>query len=225
MVVEVSIVKDGVAEKSIATLNLIYRDTDGDGVADFEELENNTDLNDPCDPEQEKGYEGYNPTNKIWRAADCDGDGISNGDEHDAGSDPYDPCLNNVATSIWEGNLTIDDSGFISNTEGITSCRSLSLIGDWIPILDPGSCDGFADEVVIKFIPESEGATKGTVVIEDQLYLEDCFPTDFIRGSGVYDEETGVITFDFILYYDGGDPNNEDDWDWEANGVKITKTP
>lgn len=65
-------------------------DTDGDGIKDARETLDGTDMNDPCDPNQAPGYEGYEPDNAIWMAADCDADGITNGDEVAMETDPYD---------------------------------------------------------------------------------------------------------------------------------------
>ncbi|MFN4086518.1 MAG: hypothetical protein ACK4LB_11300 [Spirosomataceae bacterium] len=64
-------------------------DLDGDGLSNYAELKQNSDLNDPCDPSRPAGYTGYVATNPIWAAADCDGDGFSNGAEVLAGTDPY----------------------------------------------------------------------------------------------------------------------------------------
>ncbi|WP_149275025.1 hypothetical protein [Pareuzebyella sediminis] len=65
------------------------KDTDGDGVPDFEEVANGTDSNDPCDPLQDEEYQNYNTTNTLWSSSDCDGDGISNGDEVSSNTNPY----------------------------------------------------------------------------------------------------------------------------------------
>ena len=64
-------------------------DTDGDGIKDDIEIEEGTDINDPCDPMQLAGYEGYDPTNAVWAASDCDSDGVNNGDEFAGETDPY----------------------------------------------------------------------------------------------------------------------------------------
>ncbi len=64
-------------------------DTDGDGVANSAELAAGTDVNDPCDPKQEAGYTGHNPSSTLWSMADCDADGVLNGDELTASTDPY----------------------------------------------------------------------------------------------------------------------------------------
>ncbi len=64
-------------------------DTDGDGIEDELEFQQGTDPEDPCDPQQLAGYQGYDATNAIWAAGDCDQDGISNGDEVAGSTDPY----------------------------------------------------------------------------------------------------------------------------------------
>lgn len=64
-------------------------DTDGDGIKDEREILQGTDMNDPCDPPQNKGYLGYDPLNTLWADRDCDGDGLINGNELTFGSDPY----------------------------------------------------------------------------------------------------------------------------------------
>lgn len=102
-------------------------DTDGDGVFDYVESANGTGVNNPCDPSQPIGYNGYNPLNTIWQNSDCDGDGIANGLEHTNGTDPYNPCSPlpvststnyNPSNSIW---ATADcDSDGISNGQEIT---------------------------------------------------------------------------------------------------------
>lgn len=65
------------------------KDTDGDGVPDFQEEADGSDKNDPCDPVQDENYEGYNASNNIWASADCDADGVNNGDEVSANTNPY----------------------------------------------------------------------------------------------------------------------------------------
>ncbi|WP_396638431.1 gliding motility-associated C-terminal domain-containing protein [Maribacter sp. R77961] len=67
----------------------ISEDTDGDGIDNDTEIANNFDLNNPCDPFQKAGYNGFDGNNLIWRAADCDNDGVLNGEEFDNGTDPY----------------------------------------------------------------------------------------------------------------------------------------
>ena len=68
---------------------LSITDTDGDGLTDLEEIENETDETDPCDPMQDPGYQEFDENNEIWMAADCDQDGTINADELLLESDPY----------------------------------------------------------------------------------------------------------------------------------------
>ncbi len=64
-------------------------DTDGDGVSNEDEVANGTATDNPCDPIQAAGYNGYNVYNTTWADADCDGDTISNITEVQNGTDPY----------------------------------------------------------------------------------------------------------------------------------------
>ena len=50
-------------------------DYDGDGILNGED----TSHTDPCLPEQEYDYDGYDENNPVWQNADCDGDGEVNG--------------------------------------------------------------------------------------------------------------------------------------------------
>jgi len=65
------------------------KDSDGDGIPDFQEEADGTDIDNPCDPVQDENYTGYNAENNVWKNADCDADGVSNGDEVAAGSNPF----------------------------------------------------------------------------------------------------------------------------------------
>ena len=64
-------------------------DSDGDGIVNSAEISAGTDKDDPCDPEQEAGYTGYNAESTLWSMSDCDSDGVNNGDEIDNSTDPY----------------------------------------------------------------------------------------------------------------------------------------
>jgi hypothetical protein len=74
-------------------------DTDGDGIFDHIEIENGTDKNNACDPQQNEGYTGYDTTNTIWKNSNCDDDSVLNGDEVTNGTDPY---FDNTAYAIPE---------------------------------------------------------------------------------------------------------------------------
>ncbi|WP_188444618.1 Ig-like domain-containing protein, partial [Belliella aquatica] len=83
-------VTDGFGGVDSASLNIkvTIKDSDGDGVPDFQEILDGTDPNNPC---------SFDPANQVepsaeWLAADCDGDGINNGDELAAGTNLLDPC-------------------------------------------------------------------------------------------------------------------------------------
>ncbi len=64
-------------------------DSDGDGVVDSEEIANGTNINNPCDPQQDPGYMGYNGSSTLWLMSDCDSDGVLNGEELTNATDPY----------------------------------------------------------------------------------------------------------------------------------------
>lgn len=74
---------------SVTVSNEDDADTDGDGISNGDEIANGTDEQDPCDPEQNEGYDGFDVDNFTWADADCDGDSITNGDEVADGTDPY----------------------------------------------------------------------------------------------------------------------------------------
>ena len=102
-------------------------------------------------------------------------------------------------TSIWFGNVTVDDVGFSStvgtgaaDSEG--SCNILVVTANFIGATAP---------VTFVFTPESPGATSGTVVAERQLY-DCCAPEYEYEASGTYDESTGIIEVDYSFYNPDG---------------------
>lgn len=64
-------------------------DSDGDGISDNDEIVSGTNKDDPCDPQQEAGYTGYNASSTIWLMSDCDLDGVVNAEELSNSTDPY----------------------------------------------------------------------------------------------------------------------------------------
>ena len=88
------------------TITIVFTedlDTDGDGVRDSHELEDGTDLKDPCDFDQDSRT--LAPT-EAWNLLDCDGDNVSNGNEDNLDTD-------NDGTPDY---LDIDDDGDGINT-------------------------------------------------------------------------------------------------------------
>jgi hypothetical protein len=66
------------------------RDTDGDGISDYDELLNGTDPFDPADAPSAP-QPPPPPCNPTGGNGDSDGDGISDRDELQKGTDPFDP--------------------------------------------------------------------------------------------------------------------------------------
>lgn len=104
-------------------------DSDGDGMPDPYEVDNNLDPLDPTD-----------------RDKDNDGDGIPNGDEHDQGSDPNDPndpepcpCINNPNQRDSDGDGVIDACDNDLDADGI---KNEICIFDDNGDLDPDLGDG-----------------------------------------------------------------------------------
>ncbi|QHI34943.1 hypothetical protein IMCC3317_02880 [Kordia antarctica] len=78
-------------------------DVDGDGISNVQEVLDDTDYNDSCDPIQNAGYTGFDADNVMWQNANCDNDDINNALEITLGSDPYDTNYNTIG-----GNITLD---------------------------------------------------------------------------------------------------------------------
>jgi len=98
-------------------------DSDGDGIDDDNEINDDTDLANPCDPIQVVGYTGYDTGNALWAAADCDGDGITNGNEDMNGTDPY------QATGDTDGDGIDDDNEINDGTDPINPCDPVQVSG------------------------------------------------------------------------------------------------
>jgi len=198
IIISIDVSKEEVTQSSTITLNLISGDSDGDGVT------NNLDEapNDPCLPVQMEGYNGFNATNTIWADADCDNDGTDNRTEVANGTDPYaeeTTCDSTVDTTIWEGELTAiedfgDGSPIISTVQGQPSCGTLVLNGD---IIDFG-CPRIP-AILIRFTPESEGATNGTIMVAKQEY--DCDERGGIdfEATGTYNETSQTIIINYSV--------------------------
>ncbi len=98
-------------------------------------------------------------------------------------------------TSIWFGNVTVDDVGFSSDvgtgsadSEG--TCNILVVSGNFIGATAP---------VTFVLTPSAPGATEGSIVAERQLY-DCCAPAYEYEASGTYDETTGIIEVDYSFY-------------------------
>ncbi len=91
-----------------AIFSIIRIDTDGDGVADDIEDNDNTDATDPCDLILTSQTE---TPSTAWYTADCDGDGINNNDDADIDGDgTNDNGEDNDADGINDENDPDDDN-------------------------------------------------------------------------------------------------------------------
>jgi len=81
-------------------------DSDGDGVSDEKELEDNTDPNDPCS--YNVASQDPTLTTTAWQTSDCDGDGKQNSLD----SDPTNFCVDGVAGTIPVFNSTAYNTYF-----------------------------------------------------------------------------------------------------------------
>ncbi|WP_241321806.1 tandem-95 repeat protein, partial [Belliella aquatica] len=77
---------NGGTASATLTIEIDALDTDGDGIPDFQEILDGTDLNDPC------SYDAQNQVlanvSSAWLALDCDNDGLTNQQEITIGTDP-----------------------------------------------------------------------------------------------------------------------------------------
>ena len=149
-------------------------DTDGDGIPNFEELNNGTDEFDPCDPYQEPGYTGYDPTNPIWAMSDCDVDGLTNGEEAALGTDPYN--YDTDGDEIEDG-IEVDD-----NTDPLDDCDSIG--GTPLPTSDC-DMDGLttAEENVLGTDPDNPD-TDGDTINDGQEVTDGTDPLDACSSLG-----------------------------------------
>ena len=84
-------VSDGTVESALFYLTVgVLRDTDGDGIADSHDSDDDNDLM----PDNWEIRYGLDPLNPSDAALDRDKDGYSNLEEYKAGTDPSDPGSN-----------------------------------------------------------------------------------------------------------------------------------
>ena len=205
-------------------------DTDGDGISD--ELENagpdgdpstiddNTDVNDPCDPAQAPGYTGYDPNNSIWAAADCDDDGLTNGEEHANGTDPYSGGADS------DGDGIPDDEETNNGTNPNDPCS---------PTQNPGYMDYVASNAVWAAADcDGDGVTNGEEHANGTDPYEGTVDTD---GDGIPDDvevnngssEINPCDPEQVAGYTGYDPDNADwaaadcDGDGFTNGEEVAE--
>lgn len=102
--------------------------------------------------------------------------------------------------SIWFGDINVNDGGtIVASTGGVNAsgdCNILVVTGD---IFGFGAEDD--KETPILLTPGSEGATSGTVTIDDQLYCQACSEglNINVKGTGTYNEVTRIITVDYNI--------------------------
>lgn len=175
-------------------------DTDGDGVADFMD----EDPDDPCLPQQDEGYVGYNSDNAIWLEADCDGDSITNGVEFANGTDPYKACNLNFDLTNYVRELRTVDS---FNGEGITIGTLGVDCGEYIftggGIFNQG-CFNEDVEILMVFTPNSPDASEGTISLPFTTYS--CLSEDgtetrefSVEGIGIYQGELTRAEINYLM--------------------------
>ncbi|NKI32919.1 LamG-like jellyroll fold domain-containing protein [Croceivirga thetidis] len=146
-------------------------DTDGDGIDDDNEIENGTDENNPCDPIQTTGYNGFDSANVIWQAADCDGDGVSNGSEFNNGTDPY------LVSEDTDGDGIDDDNEIQNGTDENDPCS---------PFQDPGYSDFDSNNAIWSAADcDGDGVSNGDEFTNGTDPYEQSDDTD---GDGIDDD-------------------------------------
>jgi len=102
--------------------------------------------------------------------------------------------------SIWFGDIVVSEGGSsTASTGGVNAagdCNILVVTGD---VFGFGAEDD--KEIPILLTPSSEGATSGTVTIDDQLYCQACSSNMNVnvKGTGTYNEVTKVITVNYTI--------------------------
>ena len=170
--------------------NQDQEDLDGDGIGDVcdDDIDGDGILND-----DDNCSAVSNPDQ-----ADMDGDGIGDVcDEVDNSN-----CTPTVDVAIWEGTLTVVTSfNDVVEVTTETACNQLLVSGD----IAVNFCDN-TPMITIDFVPESEGATNGSVFISSQAY--NCSDdseanSESMEGMGTYDETTETIVIDYSIFANG----------------------
>ncbi|WP_298949364.1 gliding motility-associated C-terminal domain-containing protein, partial [uncultured Polaribacter sp.] len=99
-----------------AIFSIIRIDSDGDGVADDIEDNDNTDSTDSCDFVESSQTE---TPSAAWNSGDCDSDGVTNAEEVTDGTDPLNPDT--------DGDGVIDGTEKSDGTDATSFCSSIPL--------------------------------------------------------------------------------------------------
>jgi len=187
-------------------------DTDGDGINDGDEVADETDPLDPCDPnpyalpdgdcdndgltngEEDLNGDGeYDPETETDAGnPDTDGDGINDGDEVDSETDPLDPCDPN----IYANPLADCDNDGLTNGEEDTNGNEITDEDE----TDAGNPD-----------TDGDGINDGDEVADGTDPLDPCDPNPYALPDGDCDED-GLTNGEEDLNGDGEyDPETETD--------------